>query len=518
MKTFFLALALVLLAACAPRSIPIIGDILPKPTATPAPTATAQPTPDPLAPYRADLIPDAQNDLSVPLNPTRYDLDLRLDLNPPVLTGQARVRYTNNESTALDAIYFRLFPNYPGYDGGMNVTRVAVNDAPASSALTTPIHSYQGLLSAQNTALRVGLAAPLAPGQAVDIALDYRVTIPISTSNRYADFSATDGILSLPEAYPLIPAYDAQGWHLEIPPDYGDLVYSNVSFYNVTVTVPSTLTVVASGSTIANQNNSDGTTTWRIIAAPMRDFDLNASDQWQKASTTLGATTLNAYYLAADAEAGRDTLRWASDAFKIYERRFGAYPYRELDVVETPTTAASIEYPGLVVIARDLYRDQQSRNFFEFAVAHEVAHQWWYGMVGDDQVNAPWLDEALAQYSTLIYFEETYGKQVAQTIKRDYFEEQYQKAVQSGLDAAVNQPVAAFQNEEQYAQIVYDKGPLFFDAVRARVGDERFFQFLQTYFTRFKYKNVTPDDLLQTAEQTTGASLADLYQQWILAP
>jgi aminopeptidase N len=369
----------------------------------------------------------------------------------------------------------------------------------------------------QNTALRVPLTKPLAPGASVDVHLDFTVTIPRNSKQHYADFTADDNAVTMPSVYPLIPAYDAQGWHIEVPPPYGDLVYADVSLYAVTMTVPATMTVIASGSTIDTRDNGNGTTTWWMVGAPMRDFDLNVTDRLQKVSAVVGETTVNSYYEAADAEGGRNTLKYATDALRVFQDRFGAYPYRELDVIETSTTAGGIEYPGVVVIGRNLYSNPRQRDFFEFATAHEVSHQWWYGMVGNDQVNAPWVDESLAQYSTLIYYEDARGASAAQTILKNVFLDVYHHAKSTGRDAAVNQPVSAF-NEPDYGAIVYGKGPLFYDALRKKMGNALFFKFLRMYFEQNRYRIATPEDILKVAEITCGCKLHDEYLQWILSP
>jgi aminopeptidase N len=119
---------------------------------------------------------------------------------------------------------------------------------------------------------------------------------------------------------------------------------------------------------------------------------------------------VNSYFLPGDEAGGRKALDWAAKALTVYQKEFGAYPYRELDVVETGTTAGGIEYPGLVAVASRFYSDANRQAVFESATVHEVAHQWWYNVVGNDQVNHPWLDEALAQYATYRYFQDAYGE------------------------------------------------------------------------------------------------------------
>jgi len=136
--------------------------------------------------------------------------------------------------------------------------------------------------------------------------------------------------------------------------------------------------------------------------------------------------------------------------------------------------------------------------------------------VGNDQVDDPWLDEALTQYSTLIYFEKVHGKGVADSILESYFEEGYQKIVEEGRDAVVAQPVAAFSPED-YGPIVYVKGPLFFHALRQQVGDDTYIKIMQRYLKQHKYGIATPESFLAVAEEVSGQSLDEIYHRWILS-
>ncbi len=483
---------MILLAACSPT-----------PTATPLPAPTINPN-DEWAIYRPALTTAAQTDLARLDRPTRYALTLTYDPSTLTLTGKQEVVYFNRQAAPLNEIYFRLFANYPGAGGNIAVTQVTVNDAPVAAELQV-----------QNTALRVPLASPLAPNTSVRLNLDFSVTVPRGGGHHYEDFIAGEFVTTMPTVYPLIPAIDAKGWNIDLPPPYGDLVYADISLYVVTMTVPSNLVVIASGSTIDARDNGNGTTTWRIAGAPMRDFSVNLTDKLQKMSQVIGETMINSYFEPSDADAGKKALQITVDSFKTFEKRFGAYPYRELDVVQTPTTAGGIEYPGLIVIGRSLYSDPKQQDFFEFAIAHEVSHQWWYAVVGNDQINAPWVDEALAQYSTLIFYEDNRNAASASFILRNVFQGQYQRARNEGRDAVVNQPVSAF-NEANYSAIVYGKGPIFFDAIRKKMGDEKFFAFLRAYYERYRYQIAAPDDVLKTAENACACSLREEYQTWIL--
>jgi aminopeptidase N len=449
------------------------------------------------------MIPQAQADVDRLDSPTRYFIDLAVDVENLTLTGSERLLYTNNETVDLEEIYLRLFPNTPGYGGVMEIERVIVNGQEA-----------QMTYELNDSALKIPLAKPLAPEEQLDITLDFLVRVPRDPEQGYGQFAYTDSVLTIPNFYPMVPVYDNEGWNIELAPDYGDAVYSDIALYLVELTVPQEMVVATSGSLIARVDNGDGTVTLTCASGPMRDFNIVMSDGYQVVSDTVGETMVNSYYLPNDEEGGLEALEYASKALQTYNELFGLYPFSELDVMATPTTAGGIEYPGLIVINRNYYDEKGGK--FEFTVAHEVAHQWWYSMVGSDQVDEPWLDEALTQYSTLIYFEKVHGKGVAESIRKRHFEEVYQQIVDEGRDAIVAQPVAAFSPED-YGPIVYIKGPLFFHNLRQQVGDDAYFEIMRRYLKRHKYDIATPESFLAIAEEVSGQNLDEIYRRWILS-
>jgi hypothetical protein len=522
-----LSLIVLVLLACS-ISLPL-GPVAPAPptnqpamaTVGPAPTNTLVPTKEPTAPAVSTLFPTPAADLqdlslyqadlrtgfsadvqSVPQAP-RYFIQVKLiPGQSPTLAGVERVRYTNAQTVTLDSLYFRLYPNIPGYGGSMTVGRVVLNGTPV-----------QTRLEAQGTALRVPLDPPLAPGAIADLSLEFNDQVPTDTSSGYVVFAYADGVYALAGFYPTIPVYDTQGWNIEVPPAYGDVTYTPAAFYQVHLTAPADLVVATSGSIVQTKDNGDGTHTWVAAAGPMRDFYIAMSADYQVVSETVGGTQVNSYYRSAQAEGGKLALQYAVAALRLFSQDFGPYPYTELDVIATPTTAAGIEYPGAIVVAQKLYN--RPGGFFEVATAHEVAHQWWYGMVGSNQIDEPWLDESLTGYSEYIYYQAVDGQAAANVIKKQVFEDPYQQAVEDGRDRAVAGPVASFSDRD-YVAMVYAKGPLFFDAVRARIGDQAFFAALRSYLAAHRYGVAHSADLIQAFDSASPKKIDDLYDFWIL--
>jgi hypothetical protein len=453
--------------------------------------------------FQPALKPEFEADAEALPDASRYFIQVTLDPDEPTtLTGVERVRYTNTEDVPLDAVYFRLYPNLPGYGGSITVEKVVLNGTPVETTL-----------EAGGSALRVPLDPPLAPGDVADLTLWFREIVPTDTVAGYGLYAYEDDVYALAGFYPTIPVYDDEGWNVEVAPPYGDATFTDAAFYQVHLTVPEDLTMVTSGSTLEISENDDGSRTWVAVGGPMRDFYVAMSSDYEVASQEVDGTRVNSYYRSAQDEGGELALRYASDALRVFSERFGPYPYSELDVVATPTNAGGIEYPGAIVVAQALY--DLEGGFFELATVHEVAHQWWYGLVGNDQLDEPWLDESLTNYSAFLYYEDTAGEDAADLIKQRVFEGPYLTAQKDERDRGVGGPVDSF-SERDYGAIVYGKGPLFFDALRAQLGDEAFFAALRDYLETHRYGAAYPDDLIAAFEETTGQQIDDLYEFWIL--
>lgn len=499
------------LMACAlptPSPAPVATEtVSPSPTARPtappaSPVPTAGPTssPPPTPPFARALRADFAADLSAQPDAPRYTLDLTLTLDPPTIRGRERVRYTNTEDVALEALYLRLFPNTPSYGGTMTVTAVSLDGRSVD-----PVAALDG------SALRLPLPSPLAPGAGLDLTLDFALSLPTTDAAGYRQLGYYDGVVALANSYPLVPVYDDEGWNVELAPPYGDAVFSDVAFYDVRVTAPATMTLAASGACTPSAPQA-GRRTWTCLAAPMRDFNAVLGADYRMLSERVDAIQVNSIFGSGHEDAAARALDYAAEATRFFNEQFGPYPFTELDVVETPTLAGGIEYPGLVVINNSYYGSASSR--MEWVVVHEVAHQWWYSLVGNDQVDEPWLDEALTQYSTLLYYEHRYGAEAAGELLQNVFRQPYEEAQDSGRDQPAGLPVAAY-NSASYGAIVYRKGPLYFHELRQAVGDEAFWEILRTYFERYRYHIARPEDWLAMVEAVTGDQHRDLYERWI---
>jgi aminopeptidase N len=453
--------------------------------------------------FRDGLIDAEQAGLDDLPGATVYHIDLQIPNDFVLLQGREQVRYTNQEDEPLNEIYFRLFPNIAGGEATVSAVKVDGQDL-------EPVYELQ------DSAVRVPLAAALQPGEQVVIQMDLAVEVPREMGGNYGLFGYFDDVLVLDEFYPVIPVYDDEGWNVEVPSRNGDVTYFDASFYVVRVTAPAKMTVVASGVEVGRESEG-GNQVLTFAAGPARDFYLAASDRYTVVSKEVGKTKVNSYAFEERADGAKLALQYAEDAVKSYNARFGLYPYTELDVVSTPMLALGIEYPGIIGIALNLYDPNEpvaglpSRVMMEGTVAHEVAHQWFYNAVGNDQVDEPWLDEAIVQYATGLYYVDTHGESAAQSYRASWYG-RWDRVNRANIP--IGMPVRSYVDAE-YGAIVYGRGPLFVMALAEEMGQEKFDAFLRDYYESHKWGIGTGDAFKQFAERHCQCDLTALFEEWV---
>ena len=469
---------------------------------TAAATNTAAPVD--LAPYREAMKPEFATEVDRFGTVPQYQIDLTIAPDLKSYSATQVVTYTNVETMPLSEIYFSLFANLDSYGGQLKVDTLHVNGQDVK-----PVYEED------NSALKVALAEPLLPGQSVVMDLAYTGEVPTSDVQLgYNQFGLHDNILALPNFYPQIPAYDFRGWNIDRGPGYGDAVFSDTALYQVNITAPADQVVATSG--MCDRAGQEATTVYHCVSGPMRDFMIAMSSDYQLKSDTVDGIKVNSYYRQEHVAEGTRGLQVVSDALRSYEKRIGPYPFDELDLIATPTTAGGIEYPGLIVVAEGIY--DRSPMFYESATAHETAHQWWYSLVGDDQIHDPWSDESLTQFTTALYFRDQHGPAGMQSYVEQGLQAGYDRVKGTAEDKRADLPVAAY-TEGQYGAIVYEKAPLFFNAIYQEIGDEKFNQLLQDYFEQYRYGVAYPKDFIAIAAKYVGQDkLDEMLKKWITTP
>lgn len=446
------------------------------------------------------LLPAFSADLDAAEQWDRYTVSAVVDPDQRTIAGRVRLEYTNRAADPLDRIYFYLFPNMPEFGGRLDIRSATVDDV----AVRVRYESNRFLL-------RLDFPAPLPSGASADVTLDFSAAAPLDASQRYyAAFNRERGVLALASALPMAARRVNGAWQLATPLFRGDLVTSETALYDVTLTVPAAWTAVTTGTAIESQTDGAARTT-RFVSGPQRDFTIVLT-RFPSISAEVDGTRITSYFRPENAEGGRTALDAAANALRAFNRRFGSYPLAELDIVQIDARKfLGVEYPGLIMIDRRLYAGE--REGLEIIVVHEVAHQWWYSLVGNDVQNEAWLDEGLTSFSQVVYQEETRGAMAAER-ELDGFRSTYLRARQAGRDAPLKRHVSALRGN--YTAIAYSKGALFFQALRTRIGEPAFDRFLRDYYAAFRYRIASSDDVRAVAERACACDLADFYRDWVL--
>jgi hypothetical protein len=500
---------------CVPREAPLPAaspspqlSTIATPTVTPTPTPEPFPTSTPpawIVKQQMAMTQEARSEVVALEDLTRYEIDLAIGIESLTLTARQRTQYTNNSELPLHEIYFNLFPNSSRFVASMEISAVSVEG-----------RGQQFEYERDGTVARVPLAEPLDPGETTTVTLDFTARVPHVQKNYYLVFAMAQGVLSLGDWHPMAAVYDDQGWNLEYPEGtVGEIVFSESAFYTVRVTVPGGLglDVIATGMEAEHTSNGEGAETFVYYSGPVRDFHLLVTHRYEAATSKVGETTINSYYWPEHDACGREALGFAAEALALYNELFGPYPFTELDLAEADLWPWAIEWPGLILVGEPLYSDPLE-ECGEWHVVHEVAHQWWYSVVGNDQVDEPWLDEALANYSTALYYERTRDPQEAATTIAEHIDERYEAYAQAYGDGIVGGPTGEYSRASYYP-LVYGKGAMFFEALRSEMGDEAFFGGLRAYYEEYKYHIGTPEGLQSTMEKAFGQPLSEFFQRWI---
>lgn len=517
----FLLLAGLVLSACGSQKSVSDGD-LPTlaATSTSAPHVTATPLPvsalsdvalvdwDETSHFAAAMRSDYVSDIDEWVDGDRYyiEADVELNATAALITGSQRGRYVNKSQDTLDTVVFRLYPNLPAMGGIMRIESVKIDDQEVDFEVTE-----------RSSVLVVNLPEPLAPGEASETVINFVTVAERGMNASYGRFGYQLDLLAAPGWHPVFSVYEPNknGWWMERASPQGDPHYATTALYEVYLTHAEKLVTAVSGVTIDEVDNGDGTVTEHIVTGPMRYSIIIASPVIGKVSEEVDGTTVNVYYLPGDERASAWGLEVGVDSVAAFNRQFGDYPYAELDIVET-FTISGVEFPGVVVITNNSWENGSAG--MQVTVSHEVAHQWWYGLVGNDQINNPWVDESLTTFSeSSVYWPYAYEDGVARAHDRvqgsrngyNFF-----RGSAGAVDLPMNLPVTAYPSN-QYGVLIYSKGVVFYDELEREIGREALMAGLQSYFAEMKYDVAYAGDILRHMEAASGQELDAFFYEWI---
>ncbi|MCN9242580.1 M1 family metallopeptidase [Streptomyces sp. RY43-2] len=408
----------------------------------------------------------------------RYDVTLRADTDGTHWTGQERVSFRNASEQPLREVYLRLWGN--GVDG------CGTSGSPSPVAVSRVRGGTAGSLDVDCTALRVTLPTPLERGRRTAVSFDVSLTVP----GRNERFGSEGAFRFLGNALPVLAVHDAAGPHLDPYVATGESFYTVAGDFQVTLDHPSTLRVPATGRTSSGPG-APGRTRTHSVAHHVRDFAWAAGPFRTAEETTPGGVRVRSYWSPdTPAEGVRLGRQEGAAAVDRFGEEFGDYPYGELDLVMTPEFGGGMEYPGLVLLGTT-----EEGN----AVVHEVAHQWWYGIVGNDEYGAPWLDESFAQYANYRF----YGVDTVDCWDPDDWPDE---------DAALTSSMSYWSQQPNWYHLIYTSGPCALFDLERTLGSATMARVMKRYAADHWYGISTTADFKKTAQSMTDKDLTSFWE------
>ncbi|HJN75406.1 MAG TPA: M1 family aminopeptidase [Myxococcota bacterium] len=496
----------------------------------------------------AELLRDAEGFIEVvgPLHVLpRYELDLSISDVANRYEGRGTITWTNTTDGPISTLPLLLHPNAPKELGAATTASLELRRAESPGAT---------LRSVRPTLAELDFASPIPPGGQVAIEVEFGGTLKLlttETNDVWAQASAGmsqgpieaadygllgqgDGLLTAASAFPTIAPYRDGAFQTPPPSGIGDLAWNAPLAFDVRVVTPVGLRVVT--NLVDSEPKVEGDVqVVEGVGVGARDLVLIASRDFHVSERRLGDVLVRSWGLSRDAQATDAALADATMSLQALDERIADYPFTELDVVEATLTggAGGVEFSSLILVAGFLYRDpttsqdptyqmlQQMGGMGmgvpdmtavvaeqrRFVVAHEVAHQWFPGLVGSDAHDQPALDEPLAQY-------------LAGTVLGDDLRDRSVKAnfalfrLMDGQDAAAARPTTSFSSTLEYAALVYGKAPYLYVDLEEDLGRDALDRALRAATEEHAWELVGTEDWLSSLERHGATDATGKGRRW----
>jgi len=474
-----------------------------------------------------NLFFDAQDSNNIDFNPklaqvsgnfSSYNLSVIMDESKSMVEGNLTVDFYNNDNVNFTRIPFHIYLSGMQFitrPGGIVIVNVTDVDNPN---ISFPFDVYP-----LSQLIWVNLSETLEPQKRAQFIIQFNATLPdggIDRANSHGSDGTQSRMYKFASFYPIPCVYDNEdGWNTDSYVATGDPFYFDMAYYNLFIEAPNGMILAATGN--LEEKLDKGATNWYHFnpVYPVREVTFSASRYFQIQSKISNGVNVSTYFLPKDAYLWSSyALNHAEDALILFNNTFGVYPYPTLNVVEEYTDFGGMEYPLQVYISESIdswgYPLDVDRRLLEKIIAHEVCHQWWYNLVGNDEVDVGFLDEGLTCWSTDYYGEYYHGDWEFFQYTR-YIDEVRLYYAENGLSSKINQTVyECLATATDYYYVAYHKAPLIFEKLRQTLGLTDFLEGLKLYFERHQFELVILSDIQQAFEDVVGQSLDWFFFPW----
>lgn len=438
------------------------------------------------------------------LNKNQYTIDVTLNPENHTIGGSVDILVKNNSQDDWDELYLRDYTSMI-QEASIPMTFHKVSDGQ---------NDLDVIIGDDLTILRLPLVTPLKAGSSMNLHIEYTAYIMKEGYGRF-NYAIAEDIeqlrYTLGNFYPVLSYYENSIWVNHPLPSFAECFYTPVSDYVVKVTTPQQFEISATGSLIEEKILDQNLVSRTFMEKNVRDFAMSVASDYQELTAEVDGIIVRSYFYEGNEAMGQYALDEGVQAIKLFNRYLGKYPYSEVDIAAVPILpGGGMEFPGHVMVLQRYYEGVDYRTLSK-VVVHELAHQWFYGIVGNDEFDMPWLDESTASAMEYVYMnyyqEETYKKTVEWNEKMKH---------DSNTDFVITKAYDEYDEESfGYINAVYSIGGQFLNRVRLEMGNENFMRAMQEYVNTYAFKEAKTENLIEILNKHSEKSLLPLYEKHI---
>lgn len=464
-----------------------------------------------------------------------YHISVQLDAENKRLLGAQAVTWKNPGVRPVNELYFHLYPNafqskkttFMRESGGklrqdemtadsfgrMTIDSIATENGVDLLSTITFVQPDDSNRQDQ-TLMKIRLPQPVPPGGETTVKLGFTVELP----QVFARMGYAGDFVMAGQWFPKLAVYEKkgtrgreeEGWSVHQYHGNSEF-YANFGMFNVKIQVPAGYTVAATGFPIKPAAENGDQKTYQFYADDVHDFAWAASPHFIYVEEPFSAAKVPGVkiklYLDPAHEALKDRYLYvAKRSLAKYSEWFGPYPYSTLSIVVPPAGgngAGGMEYPTLVTG----WDASGSTEGFELerVIAHEIGHQYWYGMVASNEFEEAWLDEGFTSYAEDWLMSSEFGSEPDYALEASYITDPQPLRQSSWL----------YGDHGRYADNVYLRAKLVLAGIEQQIGRQQMQKVLKTYFERWKFKHPATSDFQSVLESVTSRSWSDYFDQFV---
>jgi hypothetical protein len=485
------------------------------------------------------LLSKAQPNVNYWQQAVDYKMSVELMPKDHSFKGAQTLTDYNNSPDTLKVLFYHLYfnafqpnsmmdtrsRNIPDPDKrvGSRIEKLGEDEQGKQKVLSLTFNGTGCYFEYHQTLLKVILPSPILPGDTALLQMEFEGQVPVQIRRSGRDNA--EGIdYTMSQWYPKIAAYDKDGWHAY--PYVAREFYAPFGTFEVEITVPEKYKVAATGSLQNFENywledSRDGKLIsyaltasenekriWKFKAENVHDFAWAADPEYlHEAQVFDKDLSLHFFYLPDYKENWHRLPRYTAQFFEEMNSKFGRYPYPQFSAIQGGD--GGMEYPMCTML-------KGTGNIAGLigVTVHEGAHNWYYGIIGSNENNYPWMDEGFTTFAEEEVLNAISREPKVNPHKGAYSNHNYLVGKPNLLEP-LSTPADYYGTNVAHGISAYSRGSLFLAQIRYIIGQESFDKAMLDFFNSWRFKHPKPSDMLRTMERESGLQLDWFYHFWV---